>query len=159
MPNSLILERAHFVKGIDPVADFADTVQSSDVVSMRGHEKLLAVIHKGVGTTGTSTITVEACDDVVPTNTTAIPFRYRAMTSGDTAGAITLATAAGFTTTAGSSQLYLVEVDAEAVAAAGYTFVRVKMTEVVNSPVLGGMLLMLLNPTFEGAAVPSSVIV
>ena len=139
---NLILEKYHLVKGVDPVADaFAGTV-SSDVVDMAALDSCLFVRHDGVGTTGTSTVTVEACDDTTPSNTTAVPFRYRQITSGDTEGTLTRATAAGFTTTAGSSKIVAVEVREEDLADTGYRYVRVKYTESVDSPVLGGVLIL-----------------
>ncbi len=134
-----LLETAHFIKGLDPVADaFSGTVYS-DIVNMKNFAKAAFILCKGVGTTGTSTITVEACDDVSGSNVTAIPFRYRAITSNDTQGALTQATTSGFTTTAGSSQMYLIEADENAMGASGYQYVRLKAVEVVDSPVLGGI--------------------
>lgn len=117
--NELLMERLHLAKGIDPVADaFAGTTAATDVVSLRGYDRVLFVVYIGVGVTGTQTWTVEACDDVTPTNTTAIAFWYREVLTGDTEGAITRAAAAGFTVTAGSSKLALIEAAAEDVAAA-----------------------------------------
>jgi len=134
------------VKGLDPVADaFAGTV-TSDVFSMKNHKLAVAVISKGTGATGTSTITVLACDDVTPSTTSAIPFKYQAITSGDTPGAITNATTAGFATTAGSSQRYLVYIDASDLASSGYGYCQINAVEVVDSPVLGGIDILL----FEG---------
>lgn len=151
------IEQLHFVKGLDAVADaFAATV-ASDVVNMGKHNKCFFMIHKGVGATGTSTITVEACDDVVPTTTSAVPFRYRAITSNDTPGALTVATASGFATTAGSSQLYVVEVEAEALAASGYGYVRLKAVEVVDSPVLGGIQIILAEPRYATTTSTSAI--
>lgn len=136
-------QRVHFVKGLDPIADgFAGTV-GSDVVNMKGNAGATFVIYKGVGTTGTSTITVEACDNTTPSNTTAIPFHYKAITTGDTEGAYTAATTSGFATTAGSSELYVIEVDAEELGDTGYGYLRLKAVEVVDDPVLGGILIML----------------
>lgn len=127
------------VKGIDPIADaFAGTV-TSDVVSMKNHKLCEFLIYKGVGATGTSTITVLACDDFTPSNTSAVEFWYQAITSGDTPGAATKATTAGFTTTAGSSQMYRIWVDADQLGASGYPNVQLQAVEVVNSPVLGGI--------------------
>lgn len=147
----------HLVKGLDPVADaFAGTV-SSDVVSMKNHETVEFYIYKGVGATGTSTITVEACDDTTPTTTSAIAFRYQSITSGDTHSDMTEATSAGFTTTAGSSQIYKVSVDAQALATSGYEYVRLKAVEVVDDPVLGGILINLVTPRY-GQAVQESAI-
>jgi len=149
---NLMMESRHFVKGLDPVADaFAGTV-NSDVVSLRGYDNVLFIVHVGVGVTGTSTLTVEACDDVTPTNTTAIVFWYREITATDVEGAITKAAATGFVTTAGSSKIVLVEAKAADVAAAsvnstvGNHFVRLTAVESVDSPVLGGITIELGGP-------------
>ena len=147
----------HLVKGLDPVADaFAGTV-STDVVSMKNHETVEFYIYKGVGATGTSTITVEACDDIVPTTTSAIAFRYQAITTGDTHGAMTEAAAAGFATTAGSSQLYKVSVDSQALAVSGYEYVRLTAVEVVDSPVLGGVMISLTGARYDQAVQESAI--
>lgn len=138
---SRFLQNCHLVKGLDPVADaFAGTVYS-DIVNMGDYAGCTFIIYKGVGATGTSTITVEASDDVSGSTTTAIPFRYKAITSGDTEGALTAVTTAGFATTAGSSQLYAIEVDGQELGDTGYQYCRLKCVEVVNDPVLGGVLI------------------
>lgn len=139
----------HLVKGLDPVADaFAGTVYS-DVVSMRNYKTCEFIIYKGVGATGTSTITVQACSDTTPSARSAVAFRYQACTANDTWGAITEATSAGFNTTAGSSQLYRIFVDASVLAEVGYEFVQLKAVEVVDSAVLGGIAIQLHEPRFE----------
>ncbi len=148
----------HPVKGLDPVADaFSGTVYS-DVINMKNYGHIQFVIYKGVGATGTSTITVEACDDVTPSNVSAVPFRYQTITSGDTEGTPTAAATTGFTTTAGSSQLYKIEVDSDALGASGYGYCRLKAVEVVDSPVLGGILAILTEGKYKDA-VPDSAIV
>ena len=132
-------QEIHWVKGIDPVANgFAGTV-ATDIFEVWGHEALF-IIYKGVGATGTSTITCLACDDIVPTNTTAVPFRYRTCTTGDTWGAWTTVANTGFTTTAGSSQLYEIRVDPADMGATGYGYLKLQAAEVVQSAVLGGVL-------------------
>lgn len=148
----------HPVKGLDPVADaFAGTV-ASDVINMENIIEGAFIIYKGVGTTGTSTITVEACDDVTPTTTSAIAFEYQASTSGDTYGALTAAASTGFVTTAGSSQVYVVYVDASRLAASGYGYVRLKAVEVADAAVLGGILFVPLKVR-DDISVPASRIV
>lgn len=141
-----MLEKLKFAKGIDPVANgFAGTVRS-DVYNLAQHGRILFVVYCGVGTTGTSTITVNACDDITPSNRTAIPFWYREILATDVDGAITLATTAGFTTTAGSSRIALVEADARLVGGAsvngvnGCHFVELTMIESAASAVLGGVM-------------------
>lgn len=140
MPRDIITQNGHIVHGLAPVADaFAGTV-SSDVFNMKNYHGCTFYVYKGVGTTGTSTITVEACDDTTPTNTTAIPFRYRANTTSDTWGAVTAATTTGFVTTAGSNHIYEIIVDGDELGDTGYKYVRLTMVESVDAAVLGGIL-------------------
>lgn len=139
----MMMEALKFAKGLDPVADALSATVASDVVSMRNHKRVLFAVHIGVGATGTSTFTVEACDDVVPTTTVAVPFWSREILTGDTESAITRRASTGFVNTAGSSKIILIEVDAEDLAELGpdYGFVRLKAVESVDSPVLGGILI------------------
>ena len=134
-----LMEGLKLAKGIDPVADaFAGTVYS-DVYSMRAHGRMLFIVYQGVGATGSSTFTVESCDDFVPTNQTAIAFWSREILSGDTDGAITRRAAAGFVNTVGSGKIILIEVDAKDLPA-GEPNVRLAMVESVDSPVLGSVM-------------------
>ena len=140
-----ILGKLHWVKGIDPIADaFAGTVET-DIVEAKG-QGVLFFRYDGVGTTGTSVVTVQACSTIGPAATTAVPFIYRVSTTADTWGDWTAATAAvGFTTTGGSSQMYQVYVDAAHLAETGYGYVRAVFTEDEDSPVLGGVLIAVVN--------------
>ena len=88
-------QEIHWVKGIDPVADAFSGTVNTDIFEAWGHE-VVFIIYKGVGATGTSTITVDACDDTTPTNTSAVAFRYRTCTTGDTWGNWTTVAATGF---------------------------------------------------------------
>lgn len=149
MPQKL-LQYVHPVKGLDAVADaFSGTVYS-DVVNVKNYRTCTFIVHKAVGATGTSTITVLAGSDAAdpPTASTAIPFRYKAMTSTDIEGALTDATTSGFATTAGSSQLYLIEVDCDELGDTGYSYLCLKAVEVVDSPVLGGIIILLSGARF-----------
>ena len=157
--NKILSEEVlHFVKGLDPVADAFDGTVYSDVVDARNYGTTHFIVFKGVGTTGTSTITVQACDDIVPTTRSAVAFRSRrCANSADTAGALTARTSAGFDTTAGSSELYVIEVDNTALAAAGYGYVQLKMVEVVNSPVVGCILVAMGNARYPSASQESAI--
>lgn len=156
-------QRVHWVKGFDPVADFNDSTQYTAGVNVKGASKVLFLYYKGVGATGTSTLTVLAGSDYVaqgatgPTASTAIPFHYKAMTTSDTEGAYTAATTTGFVTTAGSSQLYMIEVDTEELGDTGYNYLYLKMVESVNSPVLGGVLVGLVGNRYA-QDVPATVL-
>lgn len=146
MARTIITQNGHIVQGLPPVADaFAGTVRS-DVINVKNHRQCTFIIQKGVGTTGTSTVTVNACDDTTPTTRSTIPFKYRACTSSDTWGAVTTAVAAGFDTTAGSNHLYEIIVDCDELGDLGYGFVELNLVEVVDSPVLAGILVILQEP-------------
>lgn len=147
------IESYHTAFGKNPVADFAMTSAVTDVVNAKNFHNTVFLVYWGVGTTGTVTVTVEACDDTTPSNTTAIPFTYRVVTgglnAGDTHGAVTQATASGFTTTAGSHQCIIVEVNNDELGDTGYSYIRCKLTEVVDSPILGGILTLQGGPRFD----------
>lgn len=129
-----------FVKGLDPVANAFSGTVGSDVINVSHFHKLFFLVLKGVGTTGTTTITVSACDDVVPTTETAVAFRYQKATT-DVPGTWTEAATTGFATTAGSSDLYIVEVDMKAIASTGFGYCRLKMVELVASAVVGAVVI------------------
>lgn len=153
-----MISNSHLVKGLDPVADaFSGTVYS-DIISLAMRHHIEFVIYKGVGATGTSTITIEASDDVSGSNVSAVPFHYQAITTGDTHGALTAATATGFVTSAGSSQLYKICLDSQALAASGYKYVRLKAVESVDSPVLGGILAILSEPRFDESVQATAIV-
>lgn len=145
-----VLEQLHLVPGIYPIADFmAGATVNSDIVKCESAVGMRFTIIKGVGATGTSTITIEACDDVTPTNSTAIAFQYRISTTPDTWGVWTQATATGFTTTAGSNQAYEIFAPAANAAALGYGYMRLDAVEVVNSPVIGCVNIEVLQPRYQ----------
>lgn len=157
--SGLLMEQVHLVKGLDPVADAFSSTVYSDVVDLSEYNRALWIVYAGVGATGTSTITVNACDDIVPTTETAVPFYYRQYTVGasDVEGAVTLATTAGFLTTAGSGRLICVEVRADQLASTGFRYARAKFVEVTDSPVLGGVLVVLGEPRNRQRIAPSAI--
>lgn len=134
-----------FVKGLDPVADAFATSGASDIISMRNHKTATFIIHKGVSTGGTDdgVVTVEACDDTTPSNATAIEFYYQEILTGDAVGAIKKATTSGFVMTPGSSQAYAIYVDASLLVKSLREFVRVKVTEDTDDPVVASILVIL----------------
>lgn len=136
MGNLNAISELHFVKGLDPVADFMSGTVYSDIIEVGG-EGITFLVYKGVGATGTSTLTVEACDDVSASNSSAVTFQYKRI--GTTDSGWTAATVAGFATTAGSSDMYLVAAPKDVFASTGYKYARLKAVEVVDSPVLGGI--------------------
>ena len=157
MPKELLMERMHFVNGLVPVADAFAGTAATDVVNMENFSHVTFVMQLGVGTTGTSTITVEACDDTTPTNTSAVAFYYREVTTGDTTSAPTACASTGFTTTAGSNKLVIVECNDDMLSASEYGYVRMKMVEVANDPVLGGVLIILSGSRYAQSAQATAI--
>jgi hypothetical protein len=121
---------------------------ASDVINMTDWRDCVFYIQKGAGAVGTATITVESCDDVTPTTSTAIVFKYRSMTTAtDTWGAWTNATVAGFTTTAAADNAYEIWVQAAELSGTD-KYVRMQCTEVDSTAVDGGMGAILINPRY-----------
>lgn len=134
----------HFVIAIAPVANAFAGTKTSDVIKVEG-EGIEFQVWTGVGATGTSTFTVLACDNVTPSNTTAVPFWYKEITAdpGDTDW--TLATAAGFTRTAGSNYACRIWVPADLIGQTGRGYAQLSAVESVNSPVLGCVVARVVN--------------
>jgi hypothetical protein len=157
---AIFTEKNHVIAGIYPVADALAGTVYSDVYSMENANHITLFVMKGVGATGTSTITVEACSTAAAAATTAIAFKYKlcvSATTEDTFGALTAATSAGFTTNAASNEIYAIEVDAADVIATGYSFVRAKFVEVVDSPVAATVFAVLSELRVPGATLPESI--
>lgn len=142
----LLTDHLHVVQGLAPDADRFNGDPAGDVVSLREYNAFMAVLEVGAGGTGTATIKVEECDDFVPSNSTAIPFKYQKKSSSDDSfGDVQDATAAGVATTAGADDVYLIMVNA-ADLSEGYPNLRVTLTEVVNDPVDASLLYLLGEP-------------
>lgn len=140
-PNNL-----HIVNALPPVADaFSGATATSDVVKVDG-AGIEFLVWTGVGATGTSTFTVLACDDVTPSNTTAVAFWYKEVTSDPGDATWTLATTAGWTRTAGSNFMARIWVPADLIGQHGYNYAQLNGAESVDSPVLGGILAIIHEP-------------
>lgn len=148
----------HIVNGIVPKADAFATAGTTDYISLANYGRMTFVIHTGNATSGTAdgVVTVLASASAAGTSTTAVPFKYRVCASSttvDTWGALTDATASGFSMTAGDNYIYTVEVLADDVnaVAAGKLFVACKVTEVTNDPVDASVLCILSEPRYPQA--------
>lgn len=145
-PGASIIENVHFAIGLVPAADNYIGTKDTDVVNMGNYGRCTFVIFNGAGTTGVSTVTVQAADNVTPDNRTAIAFNFKVITTNDVQGATTLATTAGFSTTAGSDDIYVIEVTSGQVQDAGFDFVHLRLVETTDAAVLGGIMVMLTEP-------------
>lgn len=112
---SNLMQEVHAVLAMPFIADSYTGGRSGQVISMKGCDHITFMIEEGAGGTGTATITVDACDDFVPTNPTAMAFRYKVMqtaSGGDTWSTYTWATASGYATVAGANKQIAIDIDA-----------------------------------------------
>ena len=56
-----LLQHTKFINALPPVAD-AYSNTATDVINMKGFNTCTFIVQEGVGTAGTATLTVEACD-------------------------------------------------------------------------------------------------
>lgn len=153
-----LMQNAKFINALPPVAEaYESGPNSTDIINMANWETCTFIVTEGVGTTGTSTITVLACDDTTPTTSAACSFRYKAITTIDTEGDTTLATTAGFGTTAGSNHMYLVEVSASDLPS-NYQYVKLKHTELVDAAVLSGTIAILTGGSDQGDDLATAIV-
>lgn len=134
------LEHVHMVNGVTSAQQAAGEDMynggiASDVVSMKNAESAVFIIKQLAGVTGAASVQIFACDDVTPTNTSAISFYYKTVTSADTHGATTETKL--LATTAGANQTIMIEVPAAKLAEVGYEFVQLDITEKTNDAVDG----------------------
>ena len=146
-----MIERLHGVLGLAPVADAFAGVVHSDIINMENYGTLTFYVIKGVGATGVSRLTVysNSANSSSATTVTAIPFRYRLISSSanDTWSSLATATASGILTTAGSKQIYAIEVNADELED-GDNWVYLSASETTDGAVVGAIMALLDNPRY-----------
>lgn len=143
------LENIHYIGGLAPNADaFAGTVYT-DVFKVLGEGATFLVWYGTNAAVGASTMTVVACDDVTPTNSTAVPFMYRVSTTFDTWGDWTAATTAGITVGGSADSMWQIYVPASEYATEGYAYTRAAFVETVNQAADGMVLAGVVNPSYK----------
>ncbi len=112
---------------------------ATDVISMKKYGKVIFfIIMNANAGSGAATITIESCDDVTPTTSTAIAFKYWACTTPDVWGDMTAATTAGFSAS-GSNNMYAIEIDASELSGTD-SFVRMQCTETQSDAIDGAIM-------------------
>lgn len=142
-----LIEEIKVVSGLAPSSDVYAGGVATDIISLKDYQEALFIVHQKTGgtNTGVATITIEACDDVSASATSAIAFDYfknEAVASSDDFGSRQTVDTAGFATTANKTAIYAIPVKASDLPD-GYPFVRLKAAESVNDPVLGDVLIIL----------------
>jgi len=136
--------------------DFFNGNPAGDVLSMEVYERITFVILTAAGALGTAVATVESCDDVTPTTATAIPFVYQTGSNVDVKAAMATATAAGVTVAAGINTFVVIEVSASELSGTD-KYVRLQLTEGVDSPVDGAAFAFLSSPRYGVETPPTNV--
>lgn len=157
-----LIEEIKVVSGLAPSSDVYAGGVATDVISLKDYQEALFIVHQKTGgsNTGVATITIDACDDVTPSNTEAIAFDYfknEAVASSDDFGSRQSVTAAGFATTANKTAIYAIPVKASDLPD-GKPFVRLSAAESVNDPVLGNVLIVLSKGPKSNPDIAPSVI-
>lgn len=138
MGKLLIDGDVHFVKGLDPVADFNNGTVYSDIIEVMG-DGVGFLYYKGVSAgADAATITVQASSTIAAGATSAVPFWYKVVDTTDSGW--TAATTAGFTITSGSSQLYEIRVPKDVFGSTGYKYARLSCAENADHAVVGAIL-------------------
>jgi len=150
------LENLHFIGGIAPDSDFASGTVTTDIFECLGEGAMFLVWYGANASSGASTLTVEACDDTTPSNTTAVAFQYRVSTTFDTWGAWTQATSAGITVGGSADSAWQIYVPASELATEGYGYVRAQMVETTAQAADGVVAAFVVNPRYK--VQPSSLI-
>jgi len=152
-------ELYHVVNALIPVAGaFTGTVNTVPI-NLKNYQHVSFLMVCGAGAVGTATITVEACDDAVPTNKTAIPFFYQECVATDIFGAvIKTADATGFLTSAAANKMYKIEVDDQMLAGTGFGYVRIKSVESTVGAVTGCIVAVLTEGRYQSETVPTALV-
>jgi hypothetical protein len=148
----------HVGQGIVPAADrFAGGV-SSDIVSLANYKRCTFFIFTGaIEDSGISNlVTVDACDNTTPSNTTAVSFKHRSQqwsTTVDTWSSLTSATSSGYnfmTNNAVANAVHMIEVNSSDVEAEapGKPYVRLTIAETVNKTITAAVFWVLSEPRY-----------
>jgi len=150
----------HVINALPPLADQFTGSDDTDIIDAGAGEGVLFIVQTGaVSGAAASTVTVEASSTITATAVATVPFVYRVCLSGDTWGAWTAATTAGFSmvhTGSAANAMWQIYVDSAEIAEQGYQYVRMSTDETADFTVLAGILALIINPRY--AVAPSSAI-
>ena len=160
-------EQNKVVNVLDPVATaFATAV--TDIVNMENYNKCTFLIVTGASHANTDSVITVLAGNANDSCATAIVFKYRTQIAAvtpaagsDVPGALTTAATAGFSMTASKKGgLYIIEVDAAVVAAAGTDFdhVAINLVEATGSgAALGTIIAILSEPRYPQAILATAI--
>lgn len=146
----MFFERLQDAVGINASADIFNTDPASPCINMAYAKEAVARFQHSGGTTGKGTIKVQACTKADGTGATDIAFDYKKAIGTGAYGEITKAVAAGVETVPAQTAKFLINIRALQLPE-GKPFVRIKLTETANDPVVGCLALIgAENEYFQG---------
>lgn len=168
MPQKDFLSDHHVVVGLYPVADcFAGGVKS-DVFSLKDWRRITFLVFTGaIEDAGISNlVTVEACDDVVPTDPQPVTFVSRTQLSSTTVdawSALAARAATGYNfalANAVANAAWMAEVTAAELEAQqpGHPFVRLNIAETANKTITAVVIAILSEPRHGTQVAPVGVL-
>ena len=110
---------------------------ASDVISLANADGAVFILIQNANAGGNSSIRICACDNVTPSTTVAVSFRYQMITAADTIAASGESKA--LLTSTGADIVYVCEVDAAKIAEQGYKYCYMQSVEVTNNAVDGAI--------------------
>ena len=126
--NTLNLDERLHVVGLASPVDTTSTTVESDIVNLKGYHAVEFLVYFGTITGDSVVVTLEECDDVTPSNNTAIVFKYRksgATGTSDAFGDITAATTSGVTITASDDdKILMISIKSDELSA-GFPYARI----------------------------------
>lgn len=162
--SHLLSQKAFISVALAAAADRYNLNPATDIYSTRLYGIVTFIIAHGAGGIGTVVVTVEKCQDATGTGATAIPFRFRTGNADGVAlGAFQDATVAGFTLGPTADQIAVIEVLATELAPVppiqhGFEFVRLQLTEGVNSPVSACVFAVVGAPAYAEDVMPDATV-
>lgn len=151
-------ENVLILPALAPDADRYNGNPETDVFNLKNYEVIDFILDEGAGGTGTVKVVAQACDNVTPSNTSNINFRYRLRTSGQSWGAWVTTTVAGdgYTTVAGANKTVQIQIRGRELPD-GYPCVRLDLTEVVNDPCDAGIMAILGGAKYGGLTMAAAL--
>lgn len=151
----MFFERLQDSVGINASADIFNTNPASPCINMGLVREAVARFQHSGGTTGKGTIKVQACTKADGTGATDIAFDYKKAVGTGAYGEITKVAATGVETVAAQTAKFLINVRA-AQMPEGKPFLRIKLDETANDPVVGCLALFGAEPEFfQGTKSPA----
>jgi len=160
--SSKFLENNKIINALPPKSHASGADGNSDFISMKNYQHATFIVTTGASSTSNSVITMMADTEVGGSSASAIAFQYREnLLTADGFTALQDATTTGFAMTASkANSVYVIEVDAAELLAAGqaYDCIYLDLTANVSDAQVLGVTVILSNPKYASENLPSAIV-